>query len=51
MPSPLFNFLFLVAIIVPMAMYITGVIILMVALVMKHFRTTVSAQPIEAHAH
>jgi hypothetical protein len=51
MPSPLFNFLFLAAVIVPMAMYITGVIILMASLVVKHFRAIPSAPPIEAHAH
>jgi hypothetical protein len=51
MPSPLFNFLFLVAVIVPIVMYVTGVIILMASLVVKHFHTTVSTQQIEAHAH
>jgi hypothetical protein len=52
MPSPLFNFLFLVALIVPAAMYIIGVIVLMASLVAKHVRATASAkQPIEAIAH
>jgi hypothetical protein len=51
MPSPLFNSLFLAALIIPIVMYVTGVIILMASLVVKHFRATVSAQPIEAHAH
>lgn len=40
MPSPLFNFLFLVALFVPAVMYITGVIILMLSLVVKHYRLT-----------
>ena len=38
MPSPLFNFLFVAALFVPAAMYIGGVIILMVSLVVKHYR-------------
>ena len=38
MPSPLFNFLFLAALIVPAVMYIGGVIILMLSLVVKHYR-------------
>ena len=43
MPSPLFNFLFLAALIVPAAMYIGGVIILMLSLVVKHYRLTHTA--------
>jgi hypothetical protein len=51
-PTPLFNFLFLAALIVPAAMYIGGVIILMVSLVVKHYRLThAPASPIEALAH
>jgi hypothetical protein len=38
MPSPLFNFLFLVAIIVPMGLYILGVLFLMASLVFRHLR-------------
>ena len=50
-PSPLFNFLFLAALIVPAVMYITGVIILMLSLVVKHYRLThASAHPREALA-
>ena len=37
MPSPLFDALFLIALLVPIAMYLTGLIILMVSLVVKHF--------------
>jgi hypothetical protein len=53
MPSPLFNFLFLVALIVPAAMYIVGVSILMLSLVVKHVRDRAAAthHPIEAVAH
>ena len=40
MPSPLFNFLFFAALFVPAAMYIGGVIILMLSLVVKHYRLT-----------
>jgi len=51
-PSPLFNFLFLTALIVPAAMYIGGVIILMATLVIKHYRPTHKApQHVEAMAH
>lgn len=46
-PSPLFNFLFLAALIVPAAMYILGVIIVMLALVVKHYRLTHAP----SHAH
>jgi len=52
MPSPLFNLLFLAALIVPAAMYIIGVVILMISLVVKHFRATaVHTHSIEATAH
>lgn len=52
MPSPLFNFLFVVALFVPAVMYITGVIVLMISLVVKHYRGRVpSGQPIAATAH
>ena len=37
MPSPLFDALFLIALLVPIAMYLTGLIILMVSLVLKPF--------------
>jgi hypothetical protein len=51
-PSPLFNFLFLVALIVPVVMYVAGVLILMISLVVKHFRLThVPAQRVAAPAH
>ena len=51
-PSPLFNFLFLVALTVPAVMYITGVIILMLSLVVKHYRLTHAPSPSrEALAH
>ena len=51
MPSSLFNFLFIAALIVPAAMYIGGVVILMISLVVKHFRLTHAASPVEALAH
>ena len=52
MPSQLFNVLFLAALFVPAAMYITGVAALMISLVVKHYRGKVpSAQPIAATAH
>jgi hypothetical protein len=51
-PSPLFNFLFLAALFVPAAMYIGGVIILMISLVVKHYRVRYErSHPIEAIAH
>jgi hypothetical protein len=51
-PSTLFNVLFLLALFVPAAMYIAGVIVLMISLVVKHYRLTHKApQPIEALAH
>ena len=53
MPSPLFNFLFLAALFVPGAMYIGGVIVLMISLVVKHYRLKVKehSHSIEALAH
>ena len=53
MPSPLFNFLFVAALFVPAVMYIGGVIILMVSLVVKHYRAThePSSHSIAALAH
>ena len=52
MPSPLFNFLFIVALIVPLAMYIAGVVIVMASLVVKHNRGEYAqAHSIEALAH
>jgi hypothetical protein len=50
-PSPLFNFLFLAALIVPAAMYVGGVIILMISLVLKHYRVTHVPHSVEALAH
>lgn len=40
MPSPMFNFLFVVALFVPIAMYICGVLVLMFSLVRSHYRVT-----------
>jgi len=37
MPSPLFNALFLIALLVPLAMYLTGLMILAVSLVVQHW--------------
>lgn len=37
MPSPLFDALFLVALLVPIGMYLTGLMILVVSLAFKHF--------------
>jgi hypothetical protein len=52
MPSQLFNVLFLAALFVPAAMYITGVAVLMISLVVKHYRGKApSVQPIAATAH
>jgi len=51
-PSPLFNFLFIAALFVPASMYIGGVIILMISLVVKHYRAThKQPHPVEALAH
>ena len=52
MPSPLSNFLFLVALIVPGVMYIGGVVILMLSLVVKHYHLTHRrSHVVEALAH
>ncbi len=53
MPSPLFNFLFVVALFVPTIMYIAGVSILMVSLIRKHYRAThhTASHSVEALAH
>jgi hypothetical protein len=52
-PSPLFNVLFVAALFVPASMYIGGVIILMVSLVLKHFRAKheAASHSVEALAH
>jgi hypothetical protein len=52
-PSPLFNFLFVAALFVPAVMYIGGVIILMISLVVKHYRgrRIERSHSIEALAH
>jgi hypothetical protein len=52
-PSPLFNFLFLAALIVPATMYIGGVIILMMSLVVNQYRARAveRSHSIEALAH
>ena len=39
LPTPLFDALFLIALLVPIAMYLIGLIILMVSLVSKHCAT------------
>ena len=53
MPSTLFNVLFLIALIVPTVMYITGVLCLMISLVVKHWRETSrpARATVEAIAH
>jgi hypothetical protein len=51
MPSPLFNALFLIALIVPFTMYIIGVVTLMISLIVKHFGPARHARSIEAVAH
>jgi hypothetical protein len=52
LPSPLFDVLFLIALLVPIAMYLTGLIILMVSLVLKHFAAAHERpHSIEALAH
>lgn len=49
---PLFDFLFLTALIVPAAMYICGLTILIASLIVKHHRETpATAQAVEALAH
>jgi hypothetical protein len=51
-PSPLFNLLFLVALFVPIAMYIAGVLILMSSIIFDHYRTTHRrSRAVEALAH
>jgi hypothetical protein len=53
-PSPLFNFLFLAALFVPAAMYLTGVILLMISLFASHRRHVVAERrwhSTEAVAH
>jgi hypothetical protein len=52
MPTPLFDALFLIALFVPIAMYLTGLIILMVSLVVKHVAAAhVRPHPVQALAH
>jgi len=52
MPSPLFNALFVIALIVPVTMYVIGVAILMISIVVRHFGTAERhARPLEAIAH
>ncbi len=52
MPSPLFNILFLAALIIPAAMSIIGIVVLMISLVAKHFQHTVArTHATEAMAH
>lgn len=51
MPIPLFNFLFLAALLVPAAMYICGVLSLMISLVVKHYCFTHVPHSTEALAH
>jgi hypothetical protein len=51
-PSPLFDVLFLVSLFVPAAMSIGGVIILMISVVVKHYRVRYErTHSIEALAH
>jgi hypothetical protein len=50
-PSPLFNFLFLVALIVPMVMYLVGMLILVISLVANHYRAAHGSHQVEALAH
>ena len=52
MPSQLFNVLFLVALFVPAAMYVGGVLVLMISLVVRHYRITAAGtHAVEATAH
>ena len=52
MPSPLFNFLFLVAFFVPIGMYVIGVLVLMASLVATHWTEHHGiTRHIEATAH
>ena len=51
-PSPLFNALFLIALLVPIAMYVAGVTILMASLVWRHLATAHKRpHSVEALAH
>ena len=50
-PSQLFNFLFILALFVPAAMYVGGLFILMISLVVKHYRVTHHPHGVEALAH
>ena len=51
MPTPLFDALFLIALLVPIAMYLIGLIILAVSLVVKHFAAYRRSHAVEALAH
>jgi hypothetical protein len=52
LPSLLFDALFLIALFVPIAMYLTGVMILMISLVLKHFSAARErSHSMEALAH
>ena len=52
MPTPLFDALFLIALFVPIALYLTGLIVLMVSLIAKHFAAAhEGSHSIEAPAH
>jgi hypothetical protein len=52
MPSLLFNVLFLIALIVPVTMYVIGVVILMISIVVRHFNASARHAPaVEAIAH
>jgi hypothetical protein len=51
-PSPLFNFLFLVAFFVPIGMYVVGVLILMASVITRHWTLRHNVNhPIVATAH
>lgn len=52
MPSPLFDFLFLAALFVPVTMYVVGVVLVIASLVLDHWRMMHPQTPAaEAHAH
>ena len=52
MPSTLFNVLFLLALFVPLVMYVTGVVILMISIIVRHFGERARHAPqVEAIAH
>ena len=52
MPSPLVNALFLIALLGPIAMYLSGLMILAVSLALKHFAAAHERpHSIEAPAH